>query len=680
VRLTSEAKLRSRLGISIPPRAPARLARAVLAASALIAAAFPGAALGGTVTIAGGTLSFQDTAAAGEVNVVTVTSGPGTIVFTEAGPQSIGGAGGSCNQPDPQVVSCDAMGMTGLELQGGNLDDRLANQTSLPARLSGDAGQDVLRGGSGADTLLGGDGVDGLVGGDGNDTEDGGPGDDAIGFDSALGIGMTAQELGNDLLSGGPGDDTLAPGPGPPLGDADTISGGDGFDAVSYAARMTPVAVSKDGTPDDGGVGERDDVALDVERIAGGLASDTLRGGPGTDVLEGAPGDDTLDALDGDDTLLGDAGAGAGSDKLSGGPGADVVQGEGGNDSVAGDEGNDIVEGGAGTDTLSGGPGADRLAGGADRDTVAYSNEPDVIVRLNKRTGSTGLPDDTDQIEEVENVRGGTRRDTVTGSDDGNELSGGADEDYLDGRDGVDTVAGGRSADLVVARDGVNDRPVSCGRGKDLAIVDRRDRVVRRGRDRCEQVDDGSSTSPSPGWIYVHPRRRCAGSDAPVELGLPAMRRVVPLRYSLLLKSGYRRRAAPTLDTTECAATLTAAQGRGRNAAAEVSGAAATLAQTPGRRLRTVLSVKRPACGAGARASARAVPDLGLRVNTRRRRASVSVKGKFSIGASRGTDWRTIEGCTSTTTIVRRGKVAVFDRSKDRTVTVRAGERYVARR
>jgi len=83
---------------------------------------------------------------------------------------------------------------------------------------------------------------------------------------------------------------------------------------------MTPVAVSKDGAPDDGGVGERDDVALDVERIAGGLASDTLRGGPGTDVLEGGPGDDTLDALGGDDTLLGDAGAGAGSDKLSGGP------------------------------------------------------------------------------------------------------------------------------------------------------------------------------------------------------------------------------------------------------------------------------------------------------------------------------------------------------------------------
>jgi Ca2+-binding RTX toxin-like protein len=640
VHLTSEAKPRSRLGISFPPRALARLARAALAAAALMAAAFPGAALGGTVTIAGGTLSFQETAAAGEVNVVTVTSSPGTIEFREAGPQSIGGPGGSCSQPTPQVVSCNAMGMTGLELHGGNLDDRLTNQTYLPVRAFGDGGQDVLRGGSGSDTLLGADGADGLFGDDGNDTEDGGPGDDAIGFDSALGITTTAQELGNDLLSGGPGNDTLGPGPGPPFGDADTIMGGDGFDAVSYAARMTPVAVSKDGVPYDGGVGEGDDVAPDVERITGGLASDTLRGSPGTDVLEGAPGDDTLDALDGDDTLLGDAGV----------------------------------------DTLSAGPGADRLAGGSDRDTVAYSAEPDVRVRLDAQRGSTGLPGDTDQIDEVEDVRGGTREDTITGSNGGNALTGGTGEDYVDGRRGVDRLDGGPSADLVVARDGATDQPVSCGRGKDLAIVDRWDRVVRRGTRRCEHVDDGRSTKPRPGWVYVHPRRRCAASDTPVELGLPAMRRTVPLRYSLLLKAGFRRRSAPSLDTTGCPATFRAAQGSGRNATAEVSGAAATLAQTAGRRLRTVLSVKRPACGPGARSSAGPPPDLGLRVNTRRRRVSVSVRGRFSVGGSRGTDWTTIEACTSTTTVVRRGTVALFDRSKNRTVTVRAGERYVARR
>jgi len=81
----------------------------------------------------------------------------------------------------------------------------LTNQTSLPVRAFGEGGQDVLQGGSGADSRSGGDGADGLIGGDGNDTEDGGPGDDAIGFDSALGIGTTAQDLGNDVLSGGPG-------------------------------------------------------------------------------------------------------------------------------------------------------------------------------------------------------------------------------------------------------------------------------------------------------------------------------------------------------------------------------------------------------------------------------------------------------------------------------------------
>lgn len=116
---------------------------------------FPGAALGGTVTTAGGDPFVPGNGCGRGVNVVTVTSSPGTIEFTEAGPQSMGGPGGSCSQPDPQVVSCNAMGMTGLKLHGGNLDDRLTNQTYLPIRGFSDGGQDGLRGGSESDTLLG---------------------------------------------------------------------------------------------------------------------------------------------------------------------------------------------------------------------------------------------------------------------------------------------------------------------------------------------------------------------------------------------------------------------------------------------------------------------------------------------------------------------------------------------
>ena len=103
----------------------------------------------------------------------------------------------------------------------------------------------------------------------------------------------------------------LVPGPGPALADADSVSEGADFDTVSYAGRMTPVDVSKDGVANDGAVAEGDDVGFDVERISGGLVSDALRGGPGADVLEGAPGDDTL--------------SGPGPDRLLGGPGLDTV-------------------------------------------------------------------------------------------------------------------------------------------------------------------------------------------------------------------------------------------------------------------------------------------------------------------------------------------------------------------
>jgi Ca2+-binding RTX toxin-like protein len=200
---------------------------------------------------------------------------------------------------------------------------------------------------------------------------------------------------------------------------------------------MTPVDVRKDGTANDGGMGELDNVGLDVERISGGLASDTLRGGPGTGMLEGAPGDDNL----------------------------------------------------------NGGPGPDHLLGGPGQDTIMYSTEPDVAVRLDASTASTSLPNDQDRIEEIENVRGGNRHDTVTGSDEVNVLTGAARDDYLDGLRGVDRLDGGPGADVVVARDRARDGQVSCGPGKDMAIVDRRDRVVRRDTKRCEQVDNGSQTS-----------------------------------------------------------------------------------------------------------------------------------------------------------------------------------------
>jgi hypothetical protein len=101
--------------------------------------------------------------------------------------------------------------------------------------------------------------------------------------------------------------------------------------------------------------------------------------------------------------------------------------------------------------------------------------------------------------------------------------------------------------------------------------------------------------------------------------------------------------------------------------------------QTSGRRVATTFTVKRPACGAGGRAHAVA-REPRVRVNTDRRRGRWRVKGAFSIAAAFGTDWTTVEGCARTLTVVRTGRVRVYDRARRRTVTVRAGHRYVARR
>jgi Ca2+-binding RTX toxin-like protein len=449
-----------------------------------------------------------------------------------------------------------------------------------------------------------------ILGGTGNDRLEGGGGQDVV--DGQDGVDTVLGGVGDDTLTGGPGDDLLDPGPGGSA-DRDVLAGDEGTDAVSYGLRTTPVTVSKDGAANDGQANEGDNIGSDVERITGGVANDAMGGGPGADFLDGGPGDDTVTGLAGDDELHGDGSVGAGTDTVAGGPGADRIQGEGGADILSGDAGNDTVEGGTGTDTLNGGPGADQVLGGRD-------------------------------------------------------------EDYLDGQRGVDRLDGGSGADVVVARDRAREEPVSCGPGEDLAIVDRSDRVARRGHDRCERIDDGTHTRPRPGWVYVHPQR-CATS---AKLGVPAMHRLVPLRYSILLASGFLQRAAPTLDASDCPLRVRATRGQGAIASADVSGAAVTVGQSSGRRVATTLTVRRPRCAARRRSPNALPPEARLRVATDRRRGRWRVKGKHSIAAAIGTDWVTLEGCSRTVTVVRRGRVQVFDRVKRRTVTVRAGHRYVA--
>jgi Ca2+-binding RTX toxin-like protein len=258
---------------------------------------------------------------------------------------------------------------------------------------------------------------------------------------------------------------------------------------------------------------------------------------------------------------------------------------------------------------------------------------------------------------------------TLDGGPGNDYLVGGRGEDYIDGEGGRDELDAGPSADVVASQDGARDARLSCGAGQDFAIVDPPDPVIGSGSDRCERIDDGTQTKPQAGRLYVQPDS-CGGSRE-VGLGPPAMSRWVPLRYPILLETGYQGRPAPRLNTAKCAARLTAIRRQGRSASAAVLGDAVAIKQTARRRVTTTLSVESPSCPAGARGAGAAARASKVRVSTRGRPAEWRVKGDHVIVGSRGTDWTTVERCRSATTIVHRGRVRVFDRV--------SGERRIVR-
>jgi len=222
----------------------------------------------------------------------------------------------------------------------GGADDGSAGEgdevTGRISEILGGSGSDGSPGGS--TSLVGGDGHDRLVAGAGGYLS-GGP--------------------GADVLVGGAGNERLDGGLGP-----DVLRGGGGTDTAEFSGAPGPVRVTLDDRPDDGAVGEGDDIGSDVEDVEGTPGDDVLVGSPAANELNGNAGNDRIDGGPGDDRLDGNAGF----DVVRGGPGADYVTG--GSDEVAFQPRSDDLDGGPGPDTIS--------AMGAD-DVMARDGEPDVI-------------------------------------------------------------------------------------------------------------------------------------------------------------------------------------------------------------------------------------------------------------------------------------------------------------
>jgi hypothetical protein len=82
----------------------------------------------------------------------------------------------------------------------------------------------------------------------------------------------------------------------------------------------------------------------------------------------------------------------------------------------------------------------------------------------------------------------------------------------------------------------------------------------------------------------------------------------------------------------------------------------------------------------GTRASAARVNRKALQaLRARDKHGHFRTRGRYSAATTRGTIWDTIDRCDGTLTVVRRGAVRVTDFARRRTITLRAGKRYLAR-
>jgi hypothetical protein len=137
------------------------------------------------------------------------------------------------------------------------------------------------------------------------------------------------------------------------------------------------------------------------------------------------------------------------------------------------------------------------------------------------------------------------------------------------------------------------------------------------------------------------------------------------------------------LDTTKGSVDLTtAANATGATQSGTFSGGIFTLAQRSGPRPFTDLVLGGPKlrCRAGngqVRLVRHSPTARQLFANVHGRYRS---RGRNSIATVNGTKWLTKDTCAGTLTLVRQGTVVVRDLVKHRTVTLRSGQRYVARR
>ncbi len=375
------------------------------------------------------------------------------------------------------------------DLQGTTGDDVIHGYAGDDTE-SGGSGNDQLYGGLGDDTLNGGDGDDVLHGGDGTDTYIGGAGYDLVSlFNLKATQGVVANLSTQTIANDGFGHaETMSSIEGFQAGTffADSFTGDAGANQFWVAAGDTAKGLGGDdqffvsdapALIDGGGGNDTIEGFLRFRLLAtpglgGGLQYGSTTNGVVVDLSQGKILDDGwggsglvkgIENLNGSseiDSLTGDDHANVmhglqGSDDIFGLGGADILWGDQGGDNLYGGAGDDVLHGGTGYNVLDGGAGNDTLDGsGANGvfayDQASYIDAPggvhvDLAIKTAQDTVSAGM----DTLIQIEDLRGSSFADVLSGNAIGNTMYAGQGDDLVHGRGGGDLIYAGGGADTV---------------------------------------------------------------------------------------------------------------------------------------------------------------------------------------------------------------------------------------
>jgi hypothetical protein len=146
------------------------------------------------------------------------------------------------------------------------------------------------------------------------------------------------------------------------------------------------------------------------------------------------------------------------------------------------------------------------------------------------------------------------------------------------------------------------------------------------------------------------------------------------------LKAGQQIPVGTTVDTTKGRITLVTAATAGGTYQADFYDGVFKVGQAKGSKLTTLTLVQKLACADASKSASAAKKKKRKRRLWGDGRGRFRTKGSFSSATVRGTKWLVQDTCTTTLTRVARGKVAVRDFAKKKTVLVKAGHKYVARK